>query len=65
MEYIDTATQAIGHLRKDIIVHRISGDAPKDMLVVPGWNLHKKWIINGIEKSLKEEDIWQGKFLED
>jgi radical SAM protein (TIGR01212 family) len=63
-EYIDTATQAIGHLRKDIIIHRISGDAPKDMLVAPEWNLHKKWIINGIEKKLKEDDLWQGKFVE-
>ena len=63
-EYIDTTTLAIGHLRKDIIIHRISGDAPKDMLVAPEWNLHKKWIINGIEKALKERDIWQGKFLE-
>ena len=62
-EYIDTAAQAIGHLRQDIIIHRISGDAPKDMLVAPEWNLHKKWIINGIEKTLKEKNIWQGKFL--
>ena len=63
-EYVNTATQVIGHLRKDIIVHRISGDAPKDMLVAPEWNLHKKWIINGIEKALKEKNIWQGKFLD-
>ncbi len=63
-EYIDTVTLIIGYLRKDIILHRISGDAPKDMLVAPEWNLHKKWILNGIEKELKRKDIWQGKFIE-
>lgn len=62
-EYIDTVTLIIGYLRKDIIVHRISGDAPKDMLVAPEWNFHKKWIINGIEKNLASKDIWQGKFI--
>lgn len=63
-EYINAVTYIIGHLRKDIIVHRISGDAPKDLLLAPSWNLHKKWIINGIEKKLKEQNIWQGKFYE-
>lgn len=63
-EYIKTVTYIITHLRKDIIVHRISGDAPKDLLLAPSWNLHKKWIINGIEKNLKENDCWQGKFCQ-
>lgn len=63
-EYIDTVTYIIGHLRKNIIIHRISGDAPKDLLIAPSWNLHKKWIINGIQKALKEQNIWQGKFYE-
>lgn len=62
-EYIDNACYIISHLRKDIIIHRISGDAPKDKLVAPEWNAHKKWIMNGIDKRLKEADLWQGKYL--
>lgn len=61
--YIELACFTLSHLRKDIIIHRISGDAPKYLLVSPSWNLHKKWIINGIEKKLKDDDLWQGKFL--
>ena len=61
-EYIELACFTISHLRKDIIIHRISGDAPKDLLIAPERNLHKKWIINGIEKNLKENYLWQGKF---
>lgn len=63
-EYINQACIALCYLNPDIIVHRISGDAPKDLLVAPEWNLHKKWILNGIEKELKEKDLWQGKFVE-
>lgn len=61
-EYINLACFAISYLRKDIIIHRISGDAPKELLIAPEWNAHKKWIINGIEKKLKEENLFQGKF---
>ena len=58
--YLENLEYIITHLRDDIIIHRISGDAPKDLLVVPEWNLHKKWVLNGIEKILKEKNKWQG-----
>lgn len=63
-EYINRACYIISHLRKDVIIHRVSGDAPKDKLVAPEWNVHKKWIMNGIDKKLREEDLWQGKYLD-
>ena len=63
-EYIDATTHILTHISPDIIIHRISGDAPKDELVAPEWNLHKKWIMNGITKKLIEEDLWQGKFFD-
>ena len=62
--YLENLAYVITHLRPDIIIHRISGDAPKDLLVAPKWNLHKKWILNGFEKLLKEKDLWQGKFYD-
>lgn len=60
-EYIDLAVFTLANLNPNFIIHRISGDAPKDIIVAPEWNLHKKWIMNGIERKLKEDDIWQGK----
>ena len=62
-EYIDLACFTLTHLRPDFIIHRISGDAPKNLLVAPEWNLHKKWIMNGIEKKLATDNLWQGKAL--
>ena len=61
--YLDSLTYIITHLRPDIVIHRISGDAPKDLLVAPTWNLHKKKVLNGLDKILKEKDLHQGKFF--
>lgn len=60
--YLDELCYIITHLRKDIILHRISGDAPKDMLVAPSWNSHKKLVLNGIDKILRNKDLYQGMY---
>ena len=62
-EYIEAATHILTHISPNIIIHKISGDAPKDLLVAPEWNLHKKWIINGITKKLIQDNLWQGKYF--
>ena len=60
--YLDCVTYILTHISPSIVIHRVSGDAPKDLLLAPNWNLHKKWILNGLEKKLKEENLWQGKY---
>lgn len=61
--YIETASYILTHINPQIIIHKISGDAPKDLLVAPEWNSHKKWIINGIDKYLRENNLWQGMYF--
>ena len=60
--YLDSLSYILTHISPNLIIHRISGDAPKDLLIAPIWNLHKKWVLNGIYKKFKEENLWQGKF---
>ena len=62
--YLEALTYVITHISPNIIIHRISGDAPKDLLIAPDWNLHKKWVLNGFDKILKEKNLWQGKYYE-
>ena len=59
-EYFQDLTYIITHLNSNIVIHRICADAPKDILIAPDWNAHKKWVLNGFEKILKEKDLWQG-----
>ena len=63
-DYIETLIDIMTHLNPEFIIHRISGDAPKDILVAPYWNKHKMWILHGFEKRFRARDLWQGKFFE-
>lgn len=63
-DYIETLIDIITHLNPNFIIHRISGDAPKDILVAPYWNARKMWILHGFEKRFYARDLWQGKYYE-
>lgn len=58
--YLESLVFVITHISPNIIIHRISGDAPKELLVAPSWNLHKKLVLNGLDRILKERDLYQG-----
>jgi len=64
-DYIETLIDIMVHLKPELIIHRISGDAPKDILVAPHWNKHKMWILHGFEKRFRARDLWQGKFYKE
>ncbi len=59
-EYLEKLEYVLTHLRDDIVIHRISGDPPRDLLVAPMWTTHKKYILNGIDRLMKEHDTYQG-----
>lgn len=61
--YLESLTYVVTHISPNVVIHRISGDSPKDLLVSPEWNLHKKWVLNGFDKFLRENDLWQGKYF--
>ena len=61
--YLKELAFVLTNISPNLIIHRISGDAPKDLLLAPSWNLHKKWVLNVIDKYLKENNLWQGKFF--
>lgn len=62
--YLNSVTYILTHINPEIIIHRVSGDSPEDLLIAPEWNLHKKWILNGLDKFMRQQDLWQGKFYD-
>lgn len=60
--YLEDLSFVITHIKPNITIHRISGDAPKDSLIAPSWNAHKKLVLNGLDKILREKNLWQGKY---
>lgn len=60
-EYMDILFSCIERIPKNIIIHRITGDAPKKYLVEPLWSGDKKKVLNTINKEMEKRDIIQGK----
>lgn len=60
-DYIDLICKSIAMLPEDMIVHRLTGDAPRDLLIGPIWSLKKWEILNAIDKALIDNEIYQGK----
>jgi radical SAM protein (TIGR01212 family) len=51
-EYIGIAADLIEHTPADIVYHRVTGTATRDILLAPDW-CSKKWaVLNGIEQEL-------------
>ena len=61
-DYIEKVLYAITHLRQDIVVHRITGDAPKDLLITPTFCAHKKQVINRVENIMAKDNLLQGMY---
>ncbi|MCI9422822.1 TIGR01212 family radical SAM protein [Lachnospiraceae bacterium WCA-9-b2] len=60
-EYFGMVGKCLCALRPDIVVHRLTGDGPKPLLIAPLWTGNKRQVQNGLRAYLKEQDIWQGK----
>lgn len=52
-DYINTVCDMIGLVPKNVTIHRITGDAPKKLLVAPLWSADKKRVLNAINRELK------------
>lgn len=59
-EYVDLVCEVIKLLREDIVIHRLTGDAPRDLLIGPMWSLKKWEVLNAIDKRLEDNQWYQG-----
>lgn len=60
-EYCDLIVDCIERLPDSMVIHRITGDGPKALLIAPKWSGDKKRVLNTIQKRFRERDTWQGK----
>ncbi|GMQ62317.1 TIGR01212 family radical SAM protein [Vallitalea sp. AN17-2] len=60
-EYIDLLISCIEIIPPEIVIHRITGDGPKNLLIEPLWSGNKKVVLNTILKEFKNRNTWQGK----
>lgn len=59
-EYTNIVCDQLEIIPQDVIIHRLTGDAPRDTLIGPMWSLNKWEVLNGIEDELKRRKTYQG-----
>ena len=61
--YVNLVIGCLERLSPDIVVHRITGDGPKDLLIAPTWSLDKRKVLNTVHREMRLRNSWQGKEL--
>lgn len=60
-EYFFVLGECLSRLRPDIVIHRLTGDGPKSLLLAPLWTGNKRNVLNQLHAYLKRQQIWQGR----
>ena len=63
-DYIELVVKQLEVLPPQVIIERLTGDPLKEDLIIPQWILNKTTILNDIDKLMRKNDTWQGKYYE-
>ncbi|MBL4931405.1 TIGR01212 family radical SAM protein [Clostridium paridis] len=63
-EYVELICESINIIPQNMVVHRLTGDAPRSLLIGPMWSLKKWEVLNAIDKAMEDNDYYQGKYRE-
>lgn len=62
-EYIDLVIDCISLLPEQVVIHRLTGDGPKSLLIAPLWSANKRLVLNTMTRRFKERGVHQGCLL--
>lgn len=63
-EYTDIVIECLERLTPEMVIHRITGDGPRGLLIAPEWSLDKKQVLNTLLNKMKAKNSWQGRQYE-
>jgi hypothetical protein len=59
-EYVDITVKQLRKLNPEMIIHRLTGDPPRPLLIEPKWTLKKFVVTNEIDKLMRKNNYYQG-----
>jgi len=62
-EYFEILRKALSIIPKNIVIHRLTGDGPKNQLIAPLWTANKKDVMNSMNKYFEDNGIFQGSLV--
>lgn len=60
-DYLDLLIDCLEHLAPHTVVHRVTGDGPRDLLLAPLWSLNKRDVLNSLHHTMKQRCAYQGR----
>lgn len=60
-EYVDLVVDILEIIPGDVVIHRLTGDSPRNLLIGPHWSLNKWEVLNSIDDNLRDRNTWQGR----
>lgn len=63
--YLDLVIDCLEHLNPHTVVHRVTGDGPRDLLLAPLWSLNKRDVLNSLHHTMKLRAAFQGRLYSD
>lgn len=60
-EYLELVIDCLEHLNPEIVIHRLTGDGPKNLLIAPLWSSAKRTVLNALHRECKLHHSFQGK----
>ncbi|MCH5276004.1 MAG: TIGR01212 family radical SAM protein [Lachnospiraceae bacterium] len=64
-EYTDIVIHCLEILRPNMVIHRLTGDGPKNTTIAPLWSLNKRNVLNTLHSTMKQRDTYQGRSYHD
>lgn len=61
-EYLELVIEALQRIHPEIVIHRVTGDGPKNILISPTWSGNKKVVLNTLHRKMKEKGARQGDY---
>lgn len=62
-DYIDIVIECLRHIDTKVVIHRVTGDGPKNILLAPTWSRNKKVVLNALHNKMRLGKIMQGDAL--
>lgn len=58
--YLEDVIACIARLSPEIVIHRVTGDGPSDLLLAPMWSRNKRDVLNTLHHLMKQQNVYQG-----
>ena len=62
-DYLDILIHCLELLSPKIVIHRVTGDGPKQLLIAPTWSTNKRDVLNTLHQEMKRRNTYQGRLF--